>query len=84
MFVIALLGGIGRVGGWVLEASLEKGYVVRALARSPLKLADHVARYPETLVIVEWSSARKIELTPPPPFNQCYRLCFNLSTLLCC
>ena len=38
---IAVLGGTGRVGGWVLEEFLDRGYnQVRVLARTPSKLPE--------------------------------------------
>ena len=36
---VALLGATGMVGGYLLEAALQRGYTVRALARNPAKLA---------------------------------------------
>jgi putative NADH-flavin reductase len=42
---IALLGGTGMVGGFVLQQALAEGYDVRALARTPGKLdafKDHI------------------------------------------
>ena len=36
--VVALLGATGRLGGYVLRDALERGMIVRALARSPSKL----------------------------------------------
>ena len=36
---VALLGATGMVGGYLLEAALQRGYRVRALARNPAKLA---------------------------------------------
>jgi nucleoside-diphosphate-sugar epimerase len=38
---IAVLGGTGMVGGFILQEALDQGYKVRALARSPHKL-DHL------------------------------------------
>lgn len=38
MKTIALFGATGGTGKWFLEAALEKGYHVRALARKPEKL----------------------------------------------
>ena len=35
---VGILGGTGRVGGWVLEACLKNDYKVYALVRSPDKL----------------------------------------------
>ena len=37
---VALLGATGMVGGYLLEAALGRGYTVRALARTPAKLAQ--------------------------------------------
>lgn len=53
---VALLGGTGRVGGWVLEEALEKGYTVRVLARTPSRLSALTEKYPDTLDVVEGSS----------------------------
>lgn len=36
---IALLGGTGMVGGFIIQEALDQGYKVRALARSPAKLS---------------------------------------------
>ena len=35
---VALLGGTGKVGGWVLEMALERNYKVKAMCRKPEKL----------------------------------------------
>ena len=37
---IALLGGTGMAGGFILEQALAEGYKVRALARTPQKLEE--------------------------------------------
>jgi len=39
--VVAIIGGTGQTGRWVLEGSLQRGYVVRALARTPSKLEEN-------------------------------------------
>ena len=41
---IALLGATGMVGGYLLDQALERGYRVRALARTPAKLAAYEGR----------------------------------------
>lgn len=41
---VALLGATGMVGGYLLEAALQRGYTVRALARNPAKLAQFGSR----------------------------------------
>lgn len=46
---VGLLGATGRAGGWVLEACLEKGYEVIALARTPEKLSA----YADKITIVQ-------------------------------
>ena len=46
---VALLGCTGKVGGWVLEMALERGYSVRALARK----AEKLDAYKEKIDIVE-------------------------------
>ena len=38
---IALIGGTGNTGKWVLKGALEKGYKVKALARVPSKLTKN-------------------------------------------
>lgn len=45
--IVSILGGTGKAGGWILEMALERGYTVRALARSPKKLE----KYSEVQVI---------------------------------
>jgi putative NADH-flavin reductase len=37
---IAILGGTGRIGAYVLDLALDQGHQVHALARSPQALAD--------------------------------------------
>jgi hypothetical protein len=49
MVRVGLLGATGRVGGWVLEACLEKGYSITALVRSK----DKLAAYSDKITIVE-------------------------------
>ena len=46
---VALLGCTGKVGGWVLEMALERGFSVRALARK----AEKLEAYKEKIDIVE-------------------------------
>ena len=41
---VALLGATGMVGGYLVEAALQRGYTVRALARTPAKLARFGSR----------------------------------------
>ncbi|MCB1691024.1 MAG: NAD(P)H-binding protein [Halioglobus sp.] len=41
---VALLGGSGMVGGYLLQEALARGYAVRALARSPAKLEPFAGR----------------------------------------
>ena len=41
---VALLGATGMVGEYLVEAALRRGYTVRALARSPAKLAQFGSR----------------------------------------
>ncbi len=36
--IVAIVGGTGRTGRWVVKGALERGYVVRALARTPSKI----------------------------------------------
>ena len=42
---IALLGGTGRVGGWVLESCLEEGCNVRALCRNASKVSHLIEKH---------------------------------------
>ena len=46
---VALLGCTGKVGGWVLEMALERGFSVRALARK----AEKLDAYKDKIEIVE-------------------------------
>jgi len=46
---IAMLGATGLAGGYILDRALAEGYAVRALARSPQKLA----KYGDRITIVE-------------------------------
>ncbi len=39
--VIAIIGGTGQTGRWVLEGALQREYIVRALARTPSKLNEN-------------------------------------------
>jgi putative NADH-flavin reductase len=41
---VALLGATGMVGRYIIRESLERGYEVRALARTPAKLDDYQER----------------------------------------
>lgn len=41
---VALLGATGMVGGYLLQEALARGYAVRALVRSPAKLAQFEGR----------------------------------------
>lgn len=41
---VALLGATGMVGEYLVEAALRRGYTVRALARTPAKLAQFGSR----------------------------------------
>ncbi len=51
---VGLIGATGRVGGWVLEMCLAKGYDVVALVRSPEKLKEyHADEHEANLIIVE-------------------------------
>lgn len=49
---VALIGATGRVGGWVLEECLERGYSVVALVRTASKLES----YADRVTVVEGSA----------------------------
>ena len=46
--VVAIIGGTGQTGRWVLKGALQRGYVVRALTRSSSKFAAN-----ENLTIIK-------------------------------
>jgi len=52
---IALLGSTGKVGGWVLEEALERGYKIRALVRKPDKIPQSL-RDNASLTLIQGSA----------------------------
>lgn len=60
---IGLLGGTGKVGGFVLEEALARGYHVKALVRSPEKISHLVKSYPTLLQVIVGSSTDSVALS---------------------
>mmetsp|Transcript_26264 Transcript_26264/g.39361 ORF Transcript_26264/g.39361 Transcript_26264/m.39361 type:complete len:254 (+) Transcript_26264:8-769(+) len=58
---VGLVGATGRVGGWVLEMCLAKGYDVVALVRSPDKLKEYENKTNLTIVKGDATTEEGIE-----------------------
>ncbi|KAK4698546.1 hypothetical protein P7C70_g7728, partial [Phenoliferia sp. Uapishka_3] len=61
--LVLVTGGTGFLGTQVILAFIEKGFRVRATARSDAKISEWNAKYPHTKSLLEWAIVKDI-ITP--------------------